>query len=208
MATTMPRSLPASAVVLAVLIAFGCSKDECPTGAASCDGSIASTCVGHVDNELSGHNEWSRHDCIGKQCVVAATTYGHEAFCAFAATTDPRCPAANDGESWGRCDATKLLSCRDGFLVGETTCATPSVCVDSASAFGGDPECARDAFCAATANPDPLCGHDVVSACDGDSIVTCHCGVKYDAHPCVSPGPRCVLLLTVDGGTKQVAGCR
>src|SRR5438477_12425021 len=94
------RGLRAAATVIGawtagLVTSAGCAGDECPTGAARCEGSVATTCVSRSDTEISGHNVWVRQDCGARWCVVAnLAAGGAEALCALATAPDSRCAAA------------------------------------------------------------------------------------------------------------------
>jgi hypothetical protein len=205
-------SLKRGVVVLVLSVSLfawlGCSPDECESDDVRCDGETALTCVGKDTNFFSELQErgWHREVCTeGTRCVVARSPgRARAAFCALATSTDSRCPGPSPTVDRSRtCDDTHVLACREGFLVADDACSADTRCVTPV-----DPACSNNAFCATTDEPDPLCAGQAVTACDGNQLVTCSCGLRESAHPCVNPGPTCVVLTAGTTSTRQVAACR
>ena len=199
------RSFNRTFLIFAALVvpSLGCSDDECAAGEVACGGNVASTCVAKTDSEISGHNVWSHEDCAAKHCVIAKSAGSQKAICALETKADARCPEVGEATA---CGTSGTLVCRDGYVVGNEACPAETSCV----AFRGarNEECSRVALCSRVPTPDPLCGGGAYTACDGDVLVTCRCGVRESAQPCTSPGARCVVILDASASTRETAACR
>ena len=203
---TRPDRRPWLILVLASFACGGCRPDECPAGERRCVGNVAESCVGVSDTELTGHTEWRTEDCGERFCVVPPPSLAGGAFCALGSSTDPGCPLGlRSAANASACIGGHAVRWSFGFRVGDETCAAGSACIDEWHPEAA-PGCDAAAFCADGAAPDPICGTGVFTTCaDESTIVYCRCGFRDEAHPCVAPGPYCVLEAS---GGAPVGVCR
>jgi hypothetical protein len=198
------RRTASSLVVCFLGLAWGACEpsEDCTANEVRCEGNTAATCFAVHDTEFTSHNEWRREDCGSRQCTFGSTNGRTEVICAVGGP-DTRCSPSASRVTVCPSGGASVLTCQHGYVIGEVACGETARCFELSP-----PGCSPLAFCSETQKPDPLCAGNVFSACDGNLIVSCSCGMRIEAHVCQSPGPTCAILEASTSTSLQVAGCR
>ena len=178
---------PLVMLALVMLALVGCVPDgPCTPDTWRCDGSLLQVCTPHPGGVYgmpptyvrSSDPTWdTAADCGAGRCI-AATGGGARAFCALDPARDPACTA--DGYA---CDATTLVTCRDGYALERQHCrtcdASHATCAGALFAScSTSSDCADGMTCDAT--------HACVQSCacaDGSACAACDAADAESADP-------------------------
>ncbi len=148
---------------------LACRASDAPT--TKCEGRDLYICDPLSNAPLVGDCPW-RHV---ETCAGACISWIDGAFCTIGDEPSPRCPPLTKADrEVGRhyveqhCEGDVLTECRDGYLVGETTCDV--ACVHAPAYANFVPQ-----FCALSPEPNPACVA-MSSTCIDGALVGCHEG--------------------------------
>ena len=174
--------------------ACGAPGNDCRVPEARCDGNTASNCT-YREDVATSYQTWKTTSCGTGTCQID----NQGAFCALQSAPDPSCDAADTPF----CAGAVLTGCRSGYASSTYDCGSGAsmapnsyivsppfdpntpFCVDASAKsifmrLGGDPNAI--AFCAAEAEPNPICQaatqnlDDKVSTRDGNDQLQCWYG--------------------------------
>ena len=190
-------------VVLAALLstsACGAPGNDCLVPQARCDGNVASNCT-YREDVATSYQTWRTTSCGTGTCQVD----DQGAFCALQSAPDPSCDAANTPF----CAGAVLTGCRAGYATSTYDCGSGASTAPNADSVGApfdgnDPFCVDAsaesifnrhggadavAFCAAAAEPNPVCQatyqnfDDRALTCDGNDQLECWYGYLLKRTP-------------------------
>lgn len=158
----------------AVCSATGMPDPRCAQGASGTHCIDADTVLTCEDGYGSGETTCSGR-CVTVPANYPVPSYG---FCAAEATPNPAC----DTKWPTACDGDTLVSCKEGWVIARTPCATR--CVTGGGGLAGiHAYCAEDATCS---GPDVAsCAGNTIEGCIAGYVVSSDCG----ADECVTYGP-------------------